>query len=31
METYLKIAELLDVEMAELVRTKKSQTKLPSF
>ena len=31
MDTYLRIAELLDVEMTELVRTKKSQTKLPSF
>jgi len=31
METYLKIAELLDVELTELVRTKKSQTKLLSF
>ena len=31
METYLRIAELLDVELTELVRTKKSQTKLLSF
>ena len=31
METFLKIAELLDVELIELVRTKKSQTKLLSF
>ena len=31
METYLRIADLLDVELTELVRTKKSQTKLPSF
>ena len=29
METYLRIADLLDVELTELVRTKKSQTKLP--
>lgn len=31
METYLRIAELLDVELTELIRTKKSQTKLLSF
>ena len=31
METFLKIAELLDVELTELVRTKKSQMKHPSF
>ena len=31
MEAYLRIAELLDVELIELVRIKKSQTKLPSF
>ena len=31
METYLRIAELLDVELTELVRTKKSQMEHPSF
>jgi len=31
MEAYLKIAELLDVELTELVKTKKSQTEHPSF
>ena len=31
METFLKIAELLDVELIELVRTKKSQMGHPSF
>lgn len=31
METYLKIAELLEVELTELVRTKRSQTNHPSF
>lgn len=31
METYLRIADLLDVELTELVRTKKSKKKLPSF
>ena len=31
METFLKIAELLDVELTELVRTKKSQMEHPSF
>ena len=31
METYLRIAELLDVELTELVRTKKSQTNHASF
>ncbi|MBQ9639662.1 MAG: helix-turn-helix transcriptional regulator [Bacteroidales bacterium] len=31
METFLKIAELLDVELTELVRTKKSQTNHSSF
>ena len=31
METYLKIADLLDVELTELVRTKKSQMEQPSF
>ena len=31
MEKYLKIADLLDVELTELVRTKKSKKKLPSF
>ena len=30
METFLKIAEPLDVELTELVRTKKSQTNHPS-
>ena len=29
--SYLRIAELLDVEPTELVRTKKSQTNHPSF
>ena len=31
METYLRIAELLDVELTELVKTKKSQMGHPSF
>ena len=31
METYLRIADLLDVELTELVRTKKNQTNHPSF
>lgn len=31
METYLRIAELLDVELTELVRTKKSQMEHLSF
>lgn len=31
METYLKIVDLLDVELTELVRTKKSQIEHPSF
>ena len=31
METYLKMAELLDVELTELVRTKRTQMKHPSF
>ena len=30
-DTYLKIAELLDVELTELVRTKRTQLKHPSF
>ena len=31
METYLRIADLLDVELTELVKTKKSQMGHPSF
>jgi hypothetical protein len=31
METYLRIADLLDVELTELVRTEKSQMEHPSF
>ena len=31
METYIRIAELLDVELTELVRTKKSQMEHLSF
>jgi hypothetical protein len=31
METYLRIAELLDVELTELVRTNKDKKEHPSF